>query len=342
MADRLTITRRDFLNGVALGVAAGSSLSPLELLAQQAGGAGYYPPSLTGLRGSHAGSFEIAHALALGGARFDTPQQQTDSTYDLVVVGGGISGLAAAVFYQQQHGGGKRVLVHEILSIQVLTAALFGGLAIASLYFGGQWVLQDNYSRWALQWTEELNELAAPLYLDDDSEARYRLESFVERYPEIDRVSYYGKDGSALFSVGVDEERETVGDLDKSRLDDAIEVIGHKKPYIMDSGLLNPRQFEILAPVWTETMAEDDLFAFDAESAAAEAQTQLLGFVGIHLDFIRFPLALPIVPGSRFDGLDFSEHPRLQPAEHGPCRCSDFGYLDSQGEVQDPHEGNLA
>ncbi|MDH3550538.1 MAG: hypothetical protein OEQ16_14425, partial [Gammaproteobacteria bacterium] len=38
--------------------------------------------------------------------------------------------------------GGKRVLVHEILSMQVFTAALFGGLAIASLYFGGQWVLQ--------------------------------------------------------------------------------------------------------------------------------------------------------------------------------------------------------
>jgi hypothetical protein len=50
---------------------------------------------------------------------------------------------------------GKRVLVHEILSIQVLSAALFGGFAIFSLYFGGQWVLQDNYSRWALQWTEE-------------------------------------------------------------------------------------------------------------------------------------------------------------------------------------------
>jgi hypothetical protein len=124
--------------------------------------------------------------------------------------------------------GGKRVLVHEILSIQVLTAALFGGLAIASLYFGGQWVLQDNYSRWALQWTEELNELAAPLYLDDDSEARFRLESFVERYPEIDRVSYFGKDGSSLFSVGSNsnEEQESVESLDESRLEDAVAVIG--------------------------------------------------------------------------------------------------------------------
>ena len=184
--------------------------------------------------------------------------------------------------------GGKRVLVHEILSIQVLTAALFGGLAIASLYFGGQWVLQDNYSRWALQWTEELNELAAPLYLDDDSEARFRLESFVERYPEIDRVSYFGKDGSALFFVGGGEARESIEDLDDSRLQEAIEVIGHDKPYLMHSGFLNPRQFEILAPVWTESMAEDDLLAFSAESEVENAQMELLGFVGIHLDFMIF------------------------------------------------------
>ena len=66
-------------------------------------------------------------------------------------------------FRRGSSNGAKRVLVHEILSIQVLSAALFGGLAIASLYWGGQWVLQDNYSRWALQWTEELNELGAPL-----------------------------------------------------------------------------------------------------------------------------------------------------------------------------------
>ena len=83
-------------------------------------------------------------------------------------------------------GRGKRVLVHEILSIQIISAAIVGLLAIASLYWGGQWVLQDNYSRWALQWTAELNELGSPLYLEDDNEALIRLESFVERYPEIE------------------------------------------------------------------------------------------------------------------------------------------------------------
>ena len=97
MADRLKISRRDFLNGVALSVAAGSSLSPLELLAQETAGKAHYPPGLTGLRGSNAGSFEIAHAVALGGAKFGKPAEQTDKTYDLVIVGAGISFLSLII-----------------------------------------------------------------------------------------------------------------------------------------------------------------------------------------------------------------------------------------------------
>lgn len=111
MPDRLRITRRDFLNGVALGVAAGSSLTPLELLAVEGRRAGHYPPSLTGMRGSHPGSFEVAHALSWGGARWPIPQEQTDATYDLVVVGGGISGLTAAFLYRQRMGQDARILV---------------------------------------------------------------------------------------------------------------------------------------------------------------------------------------------------------------------------------------
>src|SRR5256885_15965172 len=95
------ITRRDFLNGVAIGIG-GSLLSPAALLAQ---GAAAYPPALTGLRGAHVGSFEVAHALALEGQRWPRPAAAADEPYDLVVVGGGISGLAAAWFYRQQAGG---------------------------------------------------------------------------------------------------------------------------------------------------------------------------------------------------------------------------------------------
>jgi diguanylate cyclase (GGDEF)-like protein len=188
----------------------------------------------------------------------------------------------------RKNGNGKRLLVHEILSIQVFSAALFGGLAIAALYWGGQWVLQDNYGRWALQWTEELNELAAPLYLTDDSEALLRLESFVDRYPEIDRVSYFATDGSTLFSVSNAETPLDVASLPDAELESAVELIGRDKPYLLISDLLNPRQFEILAPVWTESMAEGSLFGFDGSEIETNTRVELLGFVGIHLDFVIF------------------------------------------------------
>ncbi len=116
------------------------------------------------------------------------------------------------------------MLVNEILSIQVISAAFIGALAVASLYWGGQWVLQDSYSRWAVQWTEELNELGSPLYLADDGEALYRLESFIQRYPEIRDVSYYDKNGAALYSGDCKDVVEPISSLDEVPLDCGAEL----------------------------------------------------------------------------------------------------------------------
>ncbi len=188
----------------------------------------------------------------------------------------------------QDAKGGKRALVHEILSIQVFSAALVGGLAIVTIYWGGQWVLHDNYSRWALQWTEQINELGSPLYLADDQEARISLDNFVDRYPEIDQIVYFANDGSVLHSVDNSEDVDPINDLSATQLQEAIDVVGDKAPYVMRGGLLDPRQFEILAPVWIESIPDDGLFGFDAASPADSTKIELLGFVKMKLDFVIF------------------------------------------------------
>ena len=108
------ITRRDFINGVA--VTAGAAMMPWHLITDQQANPerspNYYPPALTGMRGSHPGSFDAAHALR-DGTFWDTAGHPVDSreTYDLIVVGGGISGLAAAHFYRKVAGENVRILI---------------------------------------------------------------------------------------------------------------------------------------------------------------------------------------------------------------------------------------
>ncbi|MEB2645259.1 FAD/NAD(P)-binding protein [Pseudomonas canadensis] len=106
----MDITRRDFLNGVAVTIAAG--MTPLQIL-QAAPDGRYYPPALTGLRGSHAGSFEVAHQMGWEKKVFDTDTLPITEDYDLVVVGGGLSGLSAAWFYREKHPKAKILILEN-------------------------------------------------------------------------------------------------------------------------------------------------------------------------------------------------------------------------------------
>jgi spermidine dehydrogenase len=117
--ERDGLSRRDFLNGAALTVAAG--LTPLnQVLAQSAAlpvgpaaaaAAVPYPPALTGLRGLTDSSFKVAHALAINGQSFSIDQLEPDETYDVVVIGAGLAGLTAAWAYQRRRRRAKILIL---------------------------------------------------------------------------------------------------------------------------------------------------------------------------------------------------------------------------------------
>ena len=210
------ITRRDFLNGVALALAAGATLSPRDLLAldELAAAPGrlnkdYYPPVLTGMRGSHDGSFEVSHALAWRGEK-PTEYTVSNESYDLVIVGGGISGLASAYLYRQQAGPDKKILILD-------NHDDFGGHAKRNeFHVGGRRLLavggsvnleQLNFSDTVHRVMEEigvdLEELDAarePGYMLSEPDASYGYFLNAERYGQ-DRI-VHGDWASAWLGAG--------------------------------------------------------------------------------------------------------------------------------------------
>lgn len=101
------MTRRDFINGMAVAVVAG--MTPLEILARDAKKP-YYPPLWQNLVGSDDDSYFFAHALR-DGEQYDFSALPIQEQYDLVVVGAGISGLSAACLFHNTHKGAKSLIL---------------------------------------------------------------------------------------------------------------------------------------------------------------------------------------------------------------------------------------
>jgi spermidine dehydrogenase len=161
------ISRRDFLNGVSFTV--GASLLAANPLWIEAFGVPqspfapekdptYYPPAKTGMRGSHDGSWEVAHAMRDGK---EWPEAIADGeSYDLIVVGAGISGLAAAYFYRKAAGNNARILLldnHDDFGGHAKRNEFHAGNRLLLGYGGTQSIeAPANYSKEAIALLKEL------------------------------------------------------------------------------------------------------------------------------------------------------------------------------------------
>jgi spermidine dehydrogenase len=123
------ITRKDFLNTTLLGMGGAllKSPSPAVLLQQMSGttvpGAEGAPDAWTGYAGvgdyarANGNTYPVlsaAHKIRDGAYnKLPANVKDTGEVYDLVVVGGGISGLTAAYYFHKATGGAKTCLILE-------------------------------------------------------------------------------------------------------------------------------------------------------------------------------------------------------------------------------------
>lgn len=162
-----SISRRDFLNGFAVSVG-GSALSRRAFWFNVFGmpdspfdpekNPKYYPPALTGLRGDPDGSWEVGHHM-VDGMRWDHPEPDRDS-YDLIIVGGGISGLSAAHFFRKAAGPKAKILIldnHDDFGGHAKRNEFRSGSRMLLGYGGTQSIASpDRYSKVALGLLKEL------------------------------------------------------------------------------------------------------------------------------------------------------------------------------------------
>ncbi|HSG63752.1 MAG TPA: EAL domain-containing protein [Gammaproteobacteria bacterium] len=176
-------------------------------------------------------------------------------------------------------------LVHHILSLQLLITATVGLLALASLAWTAQTIIDNNIGRWAEQWTTQLNELGAPLYVSDRTSARLNVERFVATYPEVAYVNWYDTQGESLFSVA--QVGRNVADgapLEPATVAELATLAGTAVPQLIDENFRNTGRFRLIGPIWTESFVGDSLMGLEADKMPA-TRLDVLGFVAVELDF---------------------------------------------------------
>jgi spermidine dehydrogenase len=244
------ISRRDFVNGVAVAIGGALVRPPgwwQDSTYAPEQDPNYYPPALMGLRGSHPGSFETAHAMRDGAIEsMLAAARPTGERYDLIVVGAGISGLAAAHYYRAAAGPTARVLLldnHDDFGGHAKRTELgAGGGRAPLLCYGGTQSIDgpDEYSAVA-------RALIAELGIDLDRFYTAYDRGFYRRRGMSQGVFFdqetFGRDHLAVGAGAVSWERVLAGaPLDDAARRDVIRVYEGTQDYLAGMTVAEKRE----------------------------------------------------------------------------------------------------
>ena len=183
----------------------------------------------------------------------------------------------------------RRSLITDILTVQLLITGVITIIALAGLAWTSGAVIRHNLNYWAEQWAGELNELGAPFYRPDHGGAMLDVERFIEKYPEIRRVTWYRPDGSVFTSILNGGARDTAAaPLAAETIAELSQKAGVSSAYLLQEDVEHDRKFQLSGPIWVESFANDGLF--DA-AKAAPTRVDLLGFVTVDIDFSTYQTA---------------------------------------------------
>ena len=300
------ITRRDFLNGMAIATGTGL-LAPNELFAQTNAGALHevYPPTLTGLRGNHAGSFETMHALAWGGQKPDS-HRKLGEHYDMVIVGAGVSGLATAWFYQKAMGPDAKILILD-------NHDDFGGHAKRNefhhrgrtlLGIGGS-INVDTPSDWSETAKGLLDDLGVDLEaMEANSEKVALLDSAGDNllaFPGLDgkagHVKIRGKWSQLMLGVGDYESAVRALPLAASEQDKLIELVSGEVDYLNDLSQ-SEKQTYVESVSYAQFLTERVGLAIDTISLFYPVPKLMFGPAGLRVTVMEaFYLGCPGMQG---------------------------------------------
>ncbi len=181
-----------------------------------------------------------------------------------------------------------RSLVGDILLVHVAYAIIVYIAAVTCLWITTSWIIDNNLEKWAVRWTQELNQLGTPLYNDDAKADRFiHIEDYIEKFPEIAYVTYYTLDGTPIFREKHTDITTAPSSLSSKQMAQLGNTTHIKKPHIIRHDQDNSLYVKAYTPVWLESIPDDGLLDFSLADTRRD-KVKLVGYVELGLDFSTY------------------------------------------------------